>query len=124
MTEPDRVRRGQLWLWSRNRSFGDAKSRPVLLIAPDAATRVSARWVVLPLSTDPRLALQPLALSLPPTPANGLDQSSFVLCWLPTTVSRELLSGPLGRVSANDLRRVLQTMATAMDLEMLEPWEP
>jgi len=40
------------------------------------------------------------------------------------TVSRELLSGPLGRVSANDLRRVLQTMATAMDLEMLEPWEP
>ena len=31
--------RGRLYLWPRNRSFGDSKARPVVVIAPDAATR-------------------------------------------------------------------------------------
>ena len=31
--------RGRIYLWSRNRSFGDGKPRPVVVIAPDAATR-------------------------------------------------------------------------------------
>ena len=37
--------RGRLYLWPRNRSFGDSKARPVVVIAPDAATRHGRRWV-------------------------------------------------------------------------------
>lgn len=40
--------RGPLYLWPRNRSFGDSKPRPIVVIAPDAATSQSRRWVVLP----------------------------------------------------------------------------
>jgi len=40
--------RGRLYLWPRNRSFGDSKARPVVVISPDAATRHGRRWVVLP----------------------------------------------------------------------------
>jgi len=33
--------RGRIYLWPRNRSFGDGKPRPVVVIAPDAATRLT-----------------------------------------------------------------------------------
>ena len=54
--------RGRLYLWPRNRSFGDSKARPVVVIAPDAATRHGRRWVVLPLSTEAQLASNPLPI--------------------------------------------------------------
>ena len=53
--------RGRLYVWGRNRSFGNSKQRPVLVISPDAATAIRQRWVVMPLSSDPRLAASPLA---------------------------------------------------------------
>jgi mRNA-degrading endonuclease toxin of MazEF toxin-antitoxin module len=68
--------RGRLYLWPRNRSFGNSKPRPVLVIAPDAATSRSRRWVVLPLSTDPRLDGQPLALPVEPSFTNGLRRGA------------------------------------------------
>lgn len=115
--------RGRLYLWPRNRSFGDSKPRPVLVIAPDAATGRSPRWVVLPLSSDPRLEGNPLALALDPSPANGLRQRSYVMAWLPTTVAAEQLEGPLGRLDRSQLAAVLQRLAEALDLAMLEPWQ-
>ena len=83
--------RGRLYRWPRNRSFGDSKPRPVLVIAPDAATRHGRRWVVLPLSTESGLAASPLAYRLDPTQANGLEDTSFVMAWQPTTVLAEAL---------------------------------
>jgi len=70
--------RGRLYHWPRNRSFGDSKRGPVVVIAPEAATSRSRRWVVLPLSSDPRLEGQPLAYPLDPSPGNGLQQRSYV----------------------------------------------
>lgn len=49
--------RGRVYLWPRNRSFGDGKPRPV---------------VVLPLSTTAELANNPLAYPLGPSAVNGL----------------------------------------------------
>lgn len=91
--------RGRLYLWPRNRSCGDSKARPVVVIAPDAATRHGRRWVVLPLSSEADLASNPLAYPLAPSATNGLRQASFVMTWLPTTVHADQLQGPLGRPS-------------------------
>jgi mRNA-degrading endonuclease toxin of MazEF toxin-antitoxin module len=114
--------RGRIYGWPRNRPFGDSKARPVLVVAPDAATEASARWVVVPISRDPRLAGSPLAVPLPADAATGLHQPSYAMAWLPTTVLRSQLVGPFGRVSPERLNSVLTALRTALDLEMLEPW--
>jgi mRNA-degrading endonuclease toxin of MazEF toxin-antitoxin module len=115
--------RGRLYLWPRNRSFGDSKPRPVLVIAPDAATSRRRRWVVLPLSSDPRLEGNPLTFPLEPSPGNGLRQPGYVMAWLPTTVAADQLEAPLGRLEFPQVAAVLQSLAAALDLQLVEPWQ-
>lgn len=115
--------RGRLYLWPRNRSFGDSKARPVVVISPDAATRHGRRWVVLPLSTVSDLASNPLAYRLAPTATNGLRQASFVMTWLPTTVHADQLQGPLGRLNSAELTAIAASVIQALDLQALEPWQ-
>jgi len=115
--------RGRIYCWPRDRDLGDSKTRPALVIAPDAATSCSNRWVVVPISSDPRLASQPLAVALPANPDTGLKQQSYAMAWQPTTVLRQQLDGPLGRITPELLREVLCGLATALDLSMLEPWQ-
>ncbi|MCP9860795.1 MULTISPECIES: type II toxin-antitoxin system PemK/MazF family toxin [unclassified Cyanobium] len=115
--------RGRLYHWPRNCSFGDSKRRPVVVLAPEAATSRSRRWVVLPLSSDGRLEGQPLAYPLDPTPSNGLQQRSYVMAWLPTTVAADQLEGPLGRLEFEQLAAVLKRLTEALDLQLLEPWQ-
>ena len=116
--------RGRLYLWPRNRSFGDSKARPVVVIAPDAATRHSRRWVVLPLTTEAQLASNPLAYPLAPSATNRLRQPSFVMTWLPTTVHADQLQGPLGRLTPADLAAIAAAVIQALDLQCSEPWHP
>jgi mRNA-degrading endonuclease toxin of MazEF toxin-antitoxin module len=120
---PSMAERGRLYLWPRNRSFGDSKPRPVLVLAPDAATSRSRRWVVLPLSSDPRLEGNPLAFPLEPSPGNGLRQPGYVMAWLPTTVAADQLEAPLGRLEFPQVAAVLQSLAAALDLQLVEPWQ-
>jgi mRNA-degrading endonuclease toxin of MazEF toxin-antitoxin module len=115
--------RGRLYLWPRNRSFGDSKVRPVLVLAPDAATRHGRRWVVLPLSSESRLATNPLAYALEASAASGLQQTSFVMSWLPTTVHADQLQGPLGRVTATEFKAIAAMVIHALDLHCQEPWD-
>ena len=115
--------RGRLYLWPRNRSFGDGKPRPVVVIAPDVATRHGRRWVVLPLSTTAELANNPLAYPLAPSATNGLRLASYVMTWLPTTVQADHLQGPLGRISPAELKAIAAGMVEALDLQCLEPWQ-
>jgi hypothetical protein len=101
--------RGRVYLWPRNRSFGVGKPRPV---------------VVLPLSTTAELANNPLAYPLVPSAANGLRLLSYVMTWLPTTVHADHLQGPLGRISAAELKDIATGMVASLDLQCLEPWQP
>jgi mRNA-degrading endonuclease toxin of MazEF toxin-antitoxin module len=94
----------------------------VIVIAPDAATALLERWVVVPISSDPRLEAHPLAVLLIPRPGSGLARSSFAMAWLPTTVLRQQLQGPIGRSDAEVVRQVLLTMALSLDLSMQEAW--
>jgi len=114
--------RGRIYRWPRNRSFGDSKARPVVVIAPDAATLRTRRWVVVPLSSDPRLKDHPLTVTFPATTTNGLAQTSVAMAWLPTTVAAEQLEGPIGRIDRDQLTLVLRILRLALDLEMEEPW--
>jgi len=114
--------RGRIYRWARNPSMGDAKARPVIVIAPDAATAVMERWVVVPISSDPRLEAHPLAVPISPDGESGLARSSFAMAWLPTTVLRQQLQGPIGRSDVAVVRQVLLTMARALDLSMQEAW--
>ena len=118
---------GRIYRWARNRSLGDAKARTVIVIAPDAATAVLERWVVVPISSDPRLEAHPLAVPLSPQEGSGLERISFAMSWfamswLPTTVLRQELQGPIGRSAPEVVRHVLLTMARALDLSMQEAW--
>jgi mRNA-degrading endonuclease toxin of MazEF toxin-antitoxin module len=115
--------RGRLYRWPRNRPFGDSKARPVLVVSPEAANEASQRRVVVPISRDPRLAEVALAIPLPATPGTGLQQLSYAMAWHPTTVLREQLEGPFGRISPEQLRSVLAALRTSLDLDILEPWQ-
>ena len=115
--------RGRIDFWPRNRSFGDGKPRPVVVIAPDVATRHGRRWVVLTLSTTAELANNSLAYSLVACAANRLRVLSYVMTWLPTTVHADHLQGPLGRISAADLKDIAAGMVASLDLHCLEPWQ-
>jgi len=94
----------------------------VVVIAPDAATLRTRRWVVVALSSDPRLKDHPLTVALPATTTNGLSQTSFAMAWLPTTVAAEQLEGPIGRIDRDQLALVLRTLRLALDLDMEESW--
>lgn len=109
MTNPDlsQPQRGRLYTWPRNRAFGE-----------------SNRWVVVPISTDARLAGNPLAVPLEATAQTGLDKPSHAMAWLPTSVEREQLAGPLGRISPAELKAVLGALNAALDLAMDKPWQP
>jgi mRNA-degrading endonuclease toxin of MazEF toxin-antitoxin module len=115
--------RGRLYFWLRSRSFSDSKPLPVVVVAPDAATRRGRRWVVLPLSTETELAANPLAFPLAPTPINSLRQPSFVMIWLPTTVHADQLQGPLGRLTAAEVEALAAGLTQALHLECLDPWQ-
>ena len=86
--------RGRLYLWPRNRSFGDSKARPVVVIAPDAATRHGRRWVVLPLTTEAQLASNPLAYPLAPGGDRRRSDSGPRSAVLRALAARQLM--PLG----------------------------
>ena len=102
--------RGRLYLWPRNRSFGDSKARPVVVIAPDAATRHGRRWVVLPLTTEADLASNSLAYPLAPSAT--------------TPVHAAQLQGSLGRLTPADLAAIAAAVIQALDLKCSEPWQP
>jgi mRNA-degrading endonuclease toxin of MazEF toxin-antitoxin module len=88
--------RGRIYRWARNRSIGDAKARPVIVIAPDAATAVMKRWVVVTISSDPRLEAHPLAVPISPDGESGLARSSFAMAWLPgSTSAHHRAAGPV-----------------------------
>lgn len=79
--------------------------------------------MVLPLTTEPGLSANPLAYRLEPSPANGLEGTSFVMAWLPTTVLAESLQGPVGRLGAAQVAAIAELVIQALDLTCLEPWQ-
>ncbi|MCP9848703.1 hypothetical protein [Cyanobium sp. Morenito 9A2] len=76
----------------------------------------------MPLSRDPRLEGQLLAVALEPSPANGLQHHVYAMTWHPTTVDGTNLDGPLGRLTPEQLAMALERIATALDLTLQEPW--
>lgn len=115
--------RGRLDLWPRNCSVGDSRAHPVVVIAPDAATRHGRRWVLLPISSEAQLAANPLAYRLAPSANSGLRHQIFVMTWLPTTVQADQLQSPLGRLTEIQVAAIAAAMIHSLDLPCLESWQ-
>ncbi len=75
------------------------------------------------MSSEPGLAASPLAYRLDPTEVNGLQHTSFVMAWQPTTVLAEALQGPVGRLAASDVAAIAALVIEALDLRCHEPWQ-
>jgi hypothetical protein len=72
------------------------------------------RWVVVPLSSDPRLKDHPLTVAFPATTTNGPAQTTFAMAWLPTTVAAEQLEGPIGRIDRDQLNLPAQPATNSL----------
>ena len=64
-----------------------------------------------------------MAYALLASPANGLQQTSYVMSWLPTTVHADQLMGPLGRLTAAELQAIAAMVIQSLDLHCLESWQ-
>ena len=114
MTRP--VRRGQVWIANLNPNRGAeaGKIRPVLIIQGDWLSEAQSRTVVvLPLTTSIRPETEPLRVKI--RSRGGLRKDSQVLVEQPRTLDRERIGdGPLTELSADEIRRVEQSLLAVM----------
>lgn len=116
MTRP--VRRGQVWVANLNPNRGAeaGKIRPVLIIQGDWLSEAQSRTVVvLPLTTSIRPETEPLRVKI--RSRGGLRKDSQVLVEQPRTLDRERIGdGPLTELSADEIRRVEQSLLAVMGI--------
>ena len=116
MTRP--VRRGQVWVANLNPNRGTeaGKIRPVLIIQGDWLSEAQSRTVVvLPLTTSIRPETEPLRVKI--RSRGGLRRDSQVLVEQPRTLDRERIGdGPLTELSADEIRRVEQSLLAVMGI--------
>jgi mRNA interferase MazF len=110
MTEDPVPRRGEIWYvdFSPARGSEQAGRRPALVIQNDAGNR-NPRYpntIVLAMSTKGKRV--PFHVRIDPSITNGLQETTFVKCEQILTIAKARLTGPgpLGRISAGQVRRV------------------
>ena len=109
MASPD-----ELWLVD----FGDlspgepASYRPALIVGPSRLFPDNLPFIiVMPLTTTRRGLL--LHVEIEPSPANGLDETSYVQCELVRSINRRRLVSQLGRADGGvtyEASRILRTL--------------
>ncbi len=112
------MKRGEIWLGRLNPARGAeiGKTRPVLIVQENALTESGNRTViVLPLTTQLRPEYEPIHVTIPAR--GGLRDTSQVMTDSPRTLDRErLLTGPLARVSADEMRAVEKGLLAALGM--------
>lgn len=99
-----------------NRGAEAGKIRPVLIIQGDWLSEAQSRTVVvLPLTTSIRPETEPLRVKI--RSRGGLRKDSQVLVEQPRTLDRERIGdGPLTELSADEIRRVEQSLLAVMGI--------
>ena len=105
----DDLRRGEIyWLdWSPGRGSEQTGLRPALVIQSDAGN-TNPRYpltLVATVSTKGKPAI-PTHVELPPSPANGLREVSYVKAEQIMTVAKERLQSRIGVLTASEMERV------------------
>jgi mRNA interferase MazF len=81
------------------------KPRPVVIVQADAFVEFHASVTVCPMSTH-LTGLRLFRIAVAPDKRNGLDQPSEVMIDKLSSLRRERIGAPIGRLSALDLRAV------------------
>lgn len=106
----------ELWLVDFGTPYpGEPASfRPALVLGPPDTFGPAFPFVIVaPLTTTPRgLSLH---VELDPTPANGLDETSYVQCELLRSINRKRLVQRLGAIEPDESGRVAFIVKTLLD---------
>ncbi len=117
VTNP-RPERGEVWWvnWSPGRGSEQTGKRPALVVQTDPANH-NPRYpntIVTTLSTKGRNV--PSHVRIDPTAENGLTAPSFIKCEQLLTISKARLEKRMGRISPNDLERVVTALRIVLEL--------
>lgn len=115
------MKRGEIcWaeLWPRTGAEQRGR-RPVIVVSHDSFNMVSG-WqsvIIVPISTSPaQLRRGPTAVELP-AGIGGLKRKSVALCHQVTTLNRQKLDQPVGRLTPEFVALLNSGLRAALDLE-------
>jgi len=107
------MRRGDVVMVAASGDYG--KPRPAVIIQSDAFPATHASVVICQMTSD--LADAPdFRVTIEPNDVNGLHQRSQIIADKPVTVRRERIGGTIGRLAAEDLRRLNTALAFVIGL--------
>jgi mRNA interferase MazF len=107
------MRRGEVWTAAGGKDYA-GKPRPVVIVQDDAFDATGS-ITVCAFTTDPTEA--PLfRLEVMPLPQNGLAEPSRLMIDKVTTMPREKLGKPIGRLSDADLLRLNRALLVFLGL--------
>lgn len=110
MTE-EAVVRGAVFLLGE----GSEKTRPVVVVQSDHANKFAPQAIVAAIRQDGRKGL-PVHVPLPGQAA-GLPPNSVIDCGFLVTISKEKLTRRLGRLTAEQLRRLDDALRQSLGLQ-------
>ncbi len=101
-------KRGQIWLvdWTPGRGSEQLGKRPALVVQTDAANANPHYPNTIVLTVSSKGHPVPSHMEIPPSPANGLSEISFVKCEQVLTVSKDRLEHLYGSLSMAEMDRV------------------
>ena len=107
------MRRGDLVIVAAAGDYG--KPRPAVVVQTDAFPETHASVVVCQMTSDVFDAPD-FRVTVDPSGANGLRVRSQIMADKPVTVRRERVGQTIGRLSADDVRRLNAALAFVMGL--------
>jgi mRNA interferase MazF len=94
------------------------KLRPCVIVEDtDLFSEEHPNVIVVPLTASASIVVSQLAVTIPPTPENGLDRTSFAPAYMVTAASKQRIQGePIGRITRAQLNSIRRYIAEALGI--------
>jgi mRNA interferase MazF len=107
------MNRGEIWTAAGGSEYA-RKPRPVLIVQADEFDATAS--IAVCLLTTEELGAPLFRIEIPPTPANGLRATSFVMVDKVSSVSRERLRQRVGHLTATEISAVNRSLAVFLGI--------
>jgi mRNA interferase MazF len=107
------LRRGEIWTQAGGPDYL-GKPRPAVIIQADRFDATGSVTICGFTTTD--IDAPMFRIPVDPNPANGLSARSFVMVDKITTIPRQKLANPIGRLSGKDITRLDQAIVLFLGL--------